>query len=112
MRRFHFNRKQDVSGVSGTGKVCEGIQFSDGKCAVRWLTKTASTEMWDTVEEAIAVHGHGGATELVWDDGAALEKSESRDELFGKVVEQITLSEKDAEIFMAALENPPSRMRS
>jgi hypothetical protein len=105
MRRFYFNRKQDVSGVSGTGRVCEGIQFSDGRCAVRWLTKTASTELWDSVEEAIQVHGHSGATELVWEDGELMKKS--RDALFGTVVEQITLSARDAEQFVEALNNPP-----
>lgn len=86
IRRFHFNRKQDVSGVSGTGRVCEGVQFSDGKCAVRWLTKTASLEVWDSVDEAIKVHGHGGATELVWDDEDTIKKSLSRDDLFGELL--------------------------
>jgi len=43
VRRFHLRRIEDESGVSGTGIVTEGIQFSDGTCAMRWMTDTSST---------------------------------------------------------------------
>ena len=33
MRRFHFIREKDASGVSGVGKVAEGVIFSNGKVA-------------------------------------------------------------------------------
>ncbi len=68
MRRFYFIRNTDVSGVSGTGVVAEGVQFSDGVVAIRWRTELASTVIWDDVEQAIKVHGHDGATELIWED--------------------------------------------
>jgi hypothetical protein len=57
-------RREDVSGVSGTGPVAEIGRFSDGVCAMRWLTATASTAIYSSLEELIAIHGHGGATEV------------------------------------------------
>jgi hypothetical protein len=68
MRRFHLQRDEDTSGVSGTGVVAEGIQFTDGHCALRWLSDTASTVLYDSVGDLIAVHGHEGRTQVVWTD--------------------------------------------
>jgi len=42
-RTFVLHRDEDVSGVSGTGVVAEGVVFSDGAVVVRWLGKHAST---------------------------------------------------------------------
>lgn len=72
MRRFCFNRVEDISGMSGTGIVVEGVEFSDGRVALRWVTGAApsSTCIYDSINDAIAIHGHDGATQLVWiDDG-------------------------------------------
>jgi len=66
MRLFELNRHYDVSGVSGTGVVAEGVQFADGTTVIRWIGELASTVVWDNIETAIKVHGHDGATELVW----------------------------------------------
>lgn len=68
MRRFVLNRKEDVSGVSGTGVVAEGIEFSDGSVAIRWKTSRASTTIWNSVDDAVAIHGHGGLTVLEYLD--------------------------------------------
>lgn len=68
MKRFVLNRKEDVSGVSGVGVVAEGIEFSDGSAAIRWLTSRASTTVWSSVEDAVAIHGHGGLTVLEYLD--------------------------------------------
>ena len=38
MRTFILNRLEDESGISGTGIVAEGIQFSTGKCAIGWCS--------------------------------------------------------------------------
>ena len=35
MKLFQLHRHEDESGVSGTGIVAEGVQFSDGKCALK-----------------------------------------------------------------------------
>lgn len=65
-RLFELHRSVDESGVSGTGVVAEGACFSDGVCAMRWKTGTASTAVYDSPEDLIAIHGHGGATQMVW----------------------------------------------
>lgn len=75
MRRFVLVRHADVSGVSGTGMVAEGIEFSDGRVATRWLApvgRPAQTCVWDRIGDVLAVHGHGGLTELRWVDTATV----------------------------------------
>ena len=70
MKLFFLERKIDVSGTSGTGRVAEGIIFDDGKCALRWITKKApsSTALYDSIEDVKFIHGHGTATDVViWD---------------------------------------------
>ena len=68
MRRFILNRTEDISGMSGTGIVAEGVVFDDGTCALRWLTMRRSTVIFDNVSDLIAIHGHGGTTQLQYLD--------------------------------------------
>ena len=65
MRIFHFFRHEDASGVSGTGVVAEGVEFTNGWCAVRWLSSKSSLCFYQTLEEVRNIHGHGGRTEVV-----------------------------------------------
>lgn len=66
MKTFDLVREHDVSGVSGTGRVAEGVQFSDGTCVMRWLSDIASTAIYASAEMLETIHGHGGATRLVF----------------------------------------------
>lgn len=66
MKLFHLERKEDVNRVSGTGRVAEGVEFSDGVIAMRWLSGTATTVVFDCIEHVVQIHGHGGATTVVW----------------------------------------------
>lgn len=68
-RTFTLYREVDETGVSGTGEVADGVLFGDGKAVLRWRTSTASTTMFDSVEDMIKVHEHAGATEIRWHDG-------------------------------------------
>lgn len=68
MRFFHLRRIRDLSGISGTGIVAEGVQFSDGSCSMRWLTKTPSTALYSCIEDLRLIHGHEGATVVEFDD--------------------------------------------
>lgn len=68
MRRFLLQRDEDASGVSGVGTVAEGVEFSDGSCAMRWRTDTASTAVYASAEDLVTIHGHEGRTRLVWLD--------------------------------------------
>jgi len=36
----------------------EGIVFTDGSVAVRWLTEYQSTSLWESFEDFETVHGH------------------------------------------------------
>lgn len=68
MRRFKVYRSEDVSGVSGTGVVAEGVEFSNGKVAVSWLGELTSIEIHDSIDNFVTIHGHGGRTNVVWTD--------------------------------------------
>ncbi|HEU5046145.1 MAG TPA: hypothetical protein VFT75_18640 [Nocardioidaceae bacterium] len=68
MRTFHLERDEDATGVSGTGRVAEGVVFSDGRVAMRWLTETASTAVYDNIADVTAIHGHNGSTRVVLAD--------------------------------------------
>jgi hypothetical protein len=66
MLLFELHRLEDETGISGTGRVAEGVQFSDGSCAMRWLTPLASTAIYASIEDIDAIHGHGGKTVISW----------------------------------------------
>lgn len=76
MRRFHLQRNEDETGVSGTGRVAEGCQFSNGKVALTWLTEQhqingdnwSSVGLYASIEAVDLVHGHGGLTQIVFED--------------------------------------------
>jgi hypothetical protein len=83
-RRFELHRDRDVTGVSGPGVVADGAQYAEpftlllpdgtsvdlpaGWCLIRWRGEHASTVLWERLESAEHVHGHGGATRFVWLD--------------------------------------------
>jgi hypothetical protein len=68
MRRFHFNRVEDTSGVSGVGRVAEGVLFDNGLISLSWLSLHKCVNIYASYAEMMAVHGHEGDTELVWID--------------------------------------------
>jgi hypothetical protein len=62
-RVFVLVRFRDVSGVSGTGVVAEGVEWSDGSASLRWFGSCESVAFWPRgVLGVETVHGHGGAT--------------------------------------------------
>jgi len=65
-----MNRSKDESGISGTGIVAEGLQFSSKKCVITWLSDTPSIEIYDSIEELNRIHGHQGETQITWIDGS------------------------------------------
>ena len=67
-RRFVLDRREDISGVSGTGIVAEGVEFSDGAAVLRWCVGLRSTAVYDSIDDLVAIHGHEGATMLRWLD--------------------------------------------
>lgn len=71
MRTFHLQRETDETGVSGVGRVAEGVVFTDGTCAMRWLSEHTSTAIYTDIEKVRYIHGHKGLTKIVFDDEAA-----------------------------------------
>ena len=78
-RRFLLVREVDVTGISGLGAVAEGIEFSDGQVALRWLAPyiadthkergvRPTTVIHESVQSVEALHGHNGATRIEWID--------------------------------------------
>jgi hypothetical protein len=63
---FDLCRTFDVSGTSGEGVVAEGAQYSDGTCALRWLTEWPTSCPYDSAEHIVHIHGHGEHTKLRW----------------------------------------------
>ena len=59
---FILQRHIDHSGVSGTGVVAEGAEFSDGSVALRWPGEHPSTATWGDIRDMEAIHGHDGDT--------------------------------------------------
>jgi hypothetical protein len=68
LRRFALIRNIDLTGASGTGLVAVGVEMPDGTVVLRWRGVHRSTVVWDNLHDAIAVHGHDGATVLEWLD--------------------------------------------
>ena len=68
MRRFELHRDTDETGVSGTGVVAEGVEFGDGRAALRWRSEHRSTAVYDSMADVDAIHGHGGRTRIVYLD--------------------------------------------
>lgn len=68
VRTFKLIRNSDVSGISGTGLVAEGIVFSDGKIAMSWTSTYSSIEIHPNIETLMAIHGHNGKTILEFDN--------------------------------------------
>ncbi len=66
-RMFRLHRWEDFTGISGTGVVAEGIEFSDGTVALRWIVgEHRSTVLWPSIESVKAIHGHDGKTEIIY----------------------------------------------
>lgn len=68
MRFFKLVRETDVSGVSGIGIVAEGVEFHDGRVAMSWFGEHHTVELADNIQEIEAIHGHNGATKVVFED--------------------------------------------
>ena len=81
MRRFVMHRERDVSGVSGTGMVLEGVLFSTGVVVIHWLTPPprGSISVFDSLDQFLAIHVKphpDNEAFLVFEDGERLAPAE------------------------------------
>ena len=68
-RRFVLVRNVDVSGVSGTGVVAEGVRWTNGTASVCWRGEHPSIVAWPRGMTSVQfVHGHGGNSVVAWLD--------------------------------------------
>lgn len=76
---FTLQRDQDMTGISGTGVVAHGAVFPDGTTVVRWRELApgdpnydrgvrATTVVFPNLAAVEALHGHAGATRIVFND--------------------------------------------
>lgn len=68
MRRFYLVRSEDVSGISGLGKVADGVELPYNLVVIQWRGKIRSHEEFESVEQLLEIHGHGGKTIVEWID--------------------------------------------
>ena len=68
IRRFLLVRERDLTGVSGTGIVAEGVLFSGGCSVLQWLREPYAIGMFQSINDLITVHGHEGATHVEFID--------------------------------------------
>lgn len=70
LQRFHLVRDEDVTGVSGTGVVAEGVLLSSGKVVLEWLSAWPTSVVWHDrgIESVQKIHGHDGRTRIEWID--------------------------------------------
>ena len=70
MRRFYLNRKEDVSGMSSTGRVADGIEFDNGFVAMTWKKEFPSVTFFQSISTVEKLHSHNGRdeTKIVWVD--------------------------------------------
>mgnify|MGYP007070612307 CR=1 FL=1 len=62
MKKFYLYRKEDETGVSGTGIVAEGVIFHNGVCALCWRSDHPSVAIYQSIDEVKFIHGHHGKT--------------------------------------------------
>lgn len=68
LKRFVLQRESDTSQTSGCGVVAEGVEFSNGQVAIHWLSQLESVEILANARVLEKIHGHKGATKIVWID--------------------------------------------
>lgn len=66
-RCFTLHRDYDIDGIHGTGRVAEGVVWTDGTVSVHWFGPKPRWEQWRTLGDALGVCV-GGNTRCDWID--------------------------------------------
>jgi len=74
----------------------EGVVFSDGTCAIRWMTACGSTAVWKSFDDMMTIHGHPEyGSELVWHDRQGIHVSRTKRGSVGTTKRTSARSERD-----------------
>lgn len=65
-RLFQLHRDEDETGVSGTGIVAEGVEFSSGMVAITWLSPHRCINIYESIRTVEQLHGHENKTRVVF----------------------------------------------
>lgn len=65
LKQFYLNRTDDISGVSGTGIIGQGVILPSGRVVMEWTTKHKSIAIYDSIDKIQVLHAHKG-TELIY----------------------------------------------
>lgn len=71
---FELHRDDDETGVSGTGVVAEGVEFTSGMVAMTWISPHRCINIYESIKTVEALHGHEGRTRVVWTKAKAEKK--------------------------------------
>ena len=66
VKTFYLLRKEDVSGVSGTGIVAYGAVLPSGRTIMEWCSFHSTITIFNNLEDLVKIHGHGEATEVIF----------------------------------------------
>ena len=93
MRRFYLKRDEDVNGVSGTGRVADGVEFDNGLVSITWKSEYPSITVFQSITVVEKIHTHKGKdkTKIVWVDPKF-------EEVEDKAKETKTAEKKEAEL--------------
>jgi hypothetical protein len=74
MRKFTVYRINDITGVSGTGVVAEGVEFACKTIAIRWLTPPpdGDVQIKGSLDKFLEIHVHPhpeNITIITFEDG-------------------------------------------
>lgn len=65
VKPFYLFRKEDASGVSGTGVVALGAQLPSGRCVLEFQSVNSSLIIFNNMHSLETVHGHEGKTQII-----------------------------------------------
>tara|TARA_Y100000310_G_scaffold321360_1_gene378874 strand:+ start:1432 stop:1656 length:225 start_codon:yes stop_codon:yes gene_type:complete len=73
MKKFYLHHDRDHTGVSGTGRVAEGVVFDDGVTILRWFGTINSITIYNSITDLMKIHNHKntpseGGTRIIWID--------------------------------------------
>ncbi len=70
MRLFEVRRRSYISRSGeepryAVSVVAQGVIFDSGRCSMEWVSDHPSVATYQSIDDVIAIHGHGGSTHVV-----------------------------------------------